>query len=676
MLVNGTILRNHYQIVQQLGSGGFADTYLAKDMDLPTYAQCVVKHLKPTSPDPSVLPIARRLFETEAQVLYQLGQHDRIPRLFAHFEENGEFYLVQEFVDGYDLGKELTPGRRFSESEVVRLLQEILEVLVLVHERNIIHRDIKPQNLMRRRSDGKIVMIDFGAVKEIGSLAMNTQGQVRSTIAIGSAGYMPSEQANRDPKLSSDIYAVGMLGIQALTGLMPQQLLQDNTTGELIWRNYVQVSDKLANILTKMVRYHFSQRYQNASEALQALNAITPQSQTHSQPLISSRLTTIVSQISKPLLWGSLIGLGGLGIGVISIVALLSRSPSPPQSVISQTPSAIVSSSTPADTSTTPPTSSLSSENVNFAIEPKFDGVSDFSEGLAQIKIDGKWGYIDKTGSVVIQPQFDKTDNFSEGLARVWISGKNWGYIDQTGNFVIPQQFTDDNSSNFSEGLARACLADTCGFIDKIGRFVIERKYYNVFDFQEGLAGIQIGGKWGFIDKNDNVVIKPQFNEVGHFSEGLADVNIANKWGYIDKNGNVVIKPQFDYNHTFSEGLAVVKTNGKWGYIDNKGNVVIKQQFDDAKNFSQNLAIVKVGNKWGYINKSGNFVIQPQFDEAYSFLEELALVKVGNKWGYINKSGDFVIQPQFEDAGNFSEGLAWVQIGDKNGYIRNPLNSQ
>ncbi|PMB41302.1 hypothetical protein CEN40_20615 [Fischerella thermalis CCMEE 5205] len=674
MLVNGTILRNHYQIVQQLGSGGFADTYLAKDMDLPTYAQCVVKHLKPTSPDPSVLPIARRLFETEAQVLYQLGQNDRIPRLFAHFEENGEFYLVQEFVDGHDLSKELTPGRRFSENEVVKLLQEILEVLAIVHQRNIIHRDIKPQNLMRRRSDGKIVLIDFGAVKEIGSLAMNTQGQVRSTIAIGTAGYMPSEQANRDPKLCSDIYAVGMIGIQALTGLMPQQLLMDNTTGELIWRNYVQVSDKLANILTTMVRYHFSQRYQSASEALQALNAITPHSQPHSQPFVSSTLTAIVSQIPKPLLWGSLIGLGGLGIGVISIVALLSRSPSPPP-VTTSTPSLIASSPTPADTSTTASTSPTSSENVNFAIQAQFDSVGSFSEGLAEVKVDGKWGYIDKSGKIVIQPQFDDVSKFSEGLAKAWIAGQNWGYIDKTGNFVIPQQFTKDNANNFSEGLARACVVSTCGFIDKTGNFVIERKFTGAGDFKEGLAPVKNRGKWGFIDKSGNLITQIQFDGVGNFSEGHAEVKIGDKWGYIDKTGKIVIQPQFDDGYRFAEGLARVKIGDKWGYIDKTGKIIIQPQFDHAYNFSEGLAGIKTNSKWGYIDKRGTVVIQPQFTEAYNFFEELAPVKIDNKWGYINKNGNFLIQPQFNSAGTFSEGLAWID-SEKDGYIRNPLTVQ
>ncbi|NMG05722.1 WG repeat-containing protein [Brasilonema sp. UFV-L1] len=673
MLVQGIILRNRYEIAAHLGGGGFADTYLARDRDLPNHPYCVVKHLKPTSPDPAVLPIARRLFETEAQVLYLLGQHDKIPKLFAHFEENGEFYLVQEFVDGYDLSKELTPGRRFSENEVVNLLQGILEVLVVVHQRNIIHRDIKPQNLIRRRTDSKIVLIDFGAVKEIGTLAMNTQGVVRSTIAIGTPGYMPNEQANRDPKLCSDVYAAGMVAVQALTGLLPQQLLQDPTTGELIWSHYVQVNKKLEEVLNKMVRYHFNQRYQSASEALQAVNALPPQQHTLQPSSLSHRVAHVISRIPRSFLWGGLIGLGGLAIGVVATVALLSRPQSPSALPVTTQPQTPITSALPTTSSSTTPT--VSTQNVNWASKPQFDGASGFSDGLAQVRIDGKWGYIDKNGTEVIRPQFDETDDFSEGLARVWIVGQNWGYIDKAGKFVIPQQFTKDNAGNFSEGLARACFVDTCGYINQRGDFVIERKYGGARDFKEGLAVVKIRSKWGYIDKSGNIAIQPQFDDAENFSEGLADIKIGDKWGYINKSGDIVIKPQFDDNFRFSEGLAAVKTNGKWGYIDKSGNIVIKPQFDDDYgNFSEGLAAVKINSKWGYIDKNGNLVVKAQFDEVREFSEGLAAVKTNGKWGYIDKNGNFLIQSQFDDAGFFSESLAWVTLdGSTFGYIRNPL---
>ncbi|ABG52003.1 serine/threonine protein kinase [Trichodesmium erythraeum IMS101] len=266
------ILRNRYKVIKSLGTGGFGYTYLAEDLDLPGYPKCVVKHLKPKSPDSTVLNIARKLFLREADILYKLGNDsDQIPRLFAYFQEQREFYLVQEYIEGQDISRELTPGKKLSESDTIALLKGILEALTVAHQNNVIHRDIKPQNLMRRRSDNKIVLIDFGAVKEIDVLTINQQGATTLTVAVGTPGYMPSEQSNGKPKLSSDIYAVGMVGIRALTGKEPQSLLTDPKTGNVIWRNEAQVSNRLADILDKMVHEYFPQRYENAMEVLDVL---------------------------------------------------------------------------------------------------------------------------------------------------------------------------------------------------------------------------------------------------------------------------------------------------------------------------------------------------------------------------------------------------------------------
>jgi len=275
MLV-GRTLRNRYNILQVLGSGGFGDTYLAQDIDLPSHPKCVVKQLKPKDTSPQVLPIAKSLFEREAEYLYKLGNsHPQIPKLFAHFEENGEFFLVEEFVDGYSLAEEVRIGQQLSETTTINLLIEILEVLAFVHQQNVIHRDIKLANLMRRRSDRKIILIDFGAVKDVGALGTDSQGNTSVTVSIGSPGYMPSEQARGKPRLSSDVYAVGMIGIQALTGIAPDSLQEDATTGEVLWRDRVQVSHAFAEILQKMVFSHFSQRYESAIEALQVMQSLS-----------------------------------------------------------------------------------------------------------------------------------------------------------------------------------------------------------------------------------------------------------------------------------------------------------------------------------------------------------------------------------------------------------------
>ena len=319
-MLTDTILRNRYKILKELGRGGFSVTYIAVDMDLPGNPKCVVKQLKTRHSNNTILQIAKKLFDREAQVLYRLGKgHKQIPEMFAHFEENDEFYLVQEFVDGHDLTKEIKTRHKLSEDKVIKLLQEILEVLSFVHENNVIHRDIKLRNIMRRRDDGKIVLIDFGAVKEIKGLAKNQQGDVNSTLIIGTPGYMPDEQANGKPRLCSDIYAVGMLGIQALTGMSPRELPFNPDNGELIWRDSAKISDRFAEILTGMVRHHFSQRYQTAAEVLAALKSpiiiIPNTSSAYEAPPVT--LPSIVRQPRHAALKAiGLIGLMGVGFGL------------------------------------------------------------------------------------------------------------------------------------------------------------------------------------------------------------------------------------------------------------------------------------------------------------------------------------------------------------------------
>lgn len=272
MMIAGQTLGGRYQIIELLGKGGFGETYLAKDTHLPGHPLRAVKRLQTQCSDPLLFQTASRLFDTEAETLYKLGERDGIPQLFAHFQENQEFYLVQEYIEGHDLTKEIIPGKQLSETEVTELLRGILEVLEFVHRHDVIHRDIKPANLIRRAKDGKIAIVDFGSVKQISS-QINPQGKSSRTVAVGTEGYMPPEQLKGQPLFCSDIYAVGMVGIQALTGIMPAQLPSDPNTLEVIWRDCVSVSPRLAAILDKMAHYNFRYRYPSASEALADINA-------------------------------------------------------------------------------------------------------------------------------------------------------------------------------------------------------------------------------------------------------------------------------------------------------------------------------------------------------------------------------------------------------------------
>ncbi len=296
----GKLLDGRYQVAQVLGRGGFSQTYLARDTRRPGHPICVVKHLKPLRKDARFLRTARRLFTSEAETLEKLGSHDQIPQLLAYFEENQEFYLVQAFIQGQTLLKELPPGQRWSERQVHRLLQEVLSILAFVHSHGVIHRDIKPSNLIRRRQDEQWVLIDFGAVKQIQTQLGATRGPVTDTIAIGTQGYMATEQSKGRPRPNSDLYALGVIGIQALTGLNPLDLPEDPETGEFLWRDQARVSDPLASVLDQMVRYHFKDRYQTATDPLQALQAFAPD-RTPARSAASPLYAAALSRVNRPL---------------------------------------------------------------------------------------------------------------------------------------------------------------------------------------------------------------------------------------------------------------------------------------------------------------------------------------------------------------------------------------
>ncbi len=312
--MQGSLLQGRYQILQPLSQGGFGQTYLATDTQRPKHPQCVVKQLQVQLASPGasislgVLAKAKQLFDQEAEILEKLGKHDQIPQLLAYFEQNQQFYLVQELVKGNPLSQELVTGptgHKFSEAEVIFFLQDTLQVLALVHQAKVIHRDIKPANLMRRQDNGKIVLIDFGAVKEIRSLSANCHNP-SLTVAIGTFGYMPNEQANGRPQLNSDIYAVGIIAIQALTGLNPDPkaggLPQDSNTGEISWRHLATVSDDLAKIIDKMVQQDYRQRYVDAGETLKDILALAnPAIQQTAVSLPASSATNPTIQSNKSM---------------------------------------------------------------------------------------------------------------------------------------------------------------------------------------------------------------------------------------------------------------------------------------------------------------------------------------------------------------------------------------
>lgn len=275
--LQGKKLGGRYEISKILGSGGFGETYTARDVQLPGKPICVVKHLRPRSDSVSHLALARRLFEREALTLQELGRHDRIPQLLAFFEEGQEFYLIQQFIPGTPLSQTITLGRQLPEVTVIGILVELLTILNFVHHHQVIHRDIKPSNIIQRSNDQRLVLIDFGAVKALERLP-DPDEPSDLTVGIGTQGYMAPEQQLGNPRPSSDLYGVGILAIQALTGLPARQLLPDPNTNTIAWEPYATVSRPLMAIVNRLTAHNYKQRYQTATEALTALQDLIPDS--------------------------------------------------------------------------------------------------------------------------------------------------------------------------------------------------------------------------------------------------------------------------------------------------------------------------------------------------------------------------------------------------------------
>lgn len=266
------LLRDRYKVLRVLGRGGFGVTFLARDASLPGAPLCVIKQLCPKVNNPVALDRAKRRFWREAKTLSQLGSHAQIPLLLDYFTKDGEFYLVQEYVRGTTLTREVRRSGPLSEFAVKRFLREILPVLQYIHQNRVIHRDIKPPNIIRCRDDDRLVLIDFGAVKDELALASEMPHKAATTQFIGTVGFAPPEQVALRPTYASDIYAVGVTCLFLLTGKTPLEFDYDQESGEISWRSSVYVSDHFAKILDKMLRTSLQERYQTVDEVLRALD--------------------------------------------------------------------------------------------------------------------------------------------------------------------------------------------------------------------------------------------------------------------------------------------------------------------------------------------------------------------------------------------------------------------
>jgi WD40 repeat protein len=264
------LLRNRYRPTKLLGMGGFGRTYLAQDTDK-LNELCVIKQLAPLQQEPLNLEKAQFLFKREAKQLQKLGEHPQIPTLFAYFEEGGHLYLVQQYIEGITLLEELRQQGYFSEDKIHQLLKELLTILAFVHEKNVVHRDIKPDNIMRRHNitatQSSLVLIDFGVAKEFLDTTL-----VRGT-TVGSYGYVAMEQLQYGRSSpAGDLYSLGATCFHLLTNVHPGELWAVKSySWTQNWQDHLKkpINKPLERILNRLLQFNYEYRYKSVTEVLE-----------------------------------------------------------------------------------------------------------------------------------------------------------------------------------------------------------------------------------------------------------------------------------------------------------------------------------------------------------------------------------------------------------------------
>jgi len=311
----GQLLTGRYLILEKLGVGGFSETYLARDKYLPRHPLCVVKYLKLSSSNEISPEVAQQLFENEARLLERLGRdYAQIPTLFAYCHEQEQMYLVQEYVEGENLDSYLAGGKRLTSKAAIALLLDLLPVLDYIHSHRVVHGDIKPSNLIRRRRDGRVFLIDFG----VACLLPETQSSAKldgeaNSLVMGTPGYMADEQHQGISQSNSDLYSLGILIIHLLTRVHPRQFQQNPISGNLDWQPHLGkqiLEPKLIKILDHLVQPQCRDRYQQASEVLADLKAL-PKTTSLQQWWKSSKWQKLTSQLAVPM--AAMLIMGGLG---------------------------------------------------------------------------------------------------------------------------------------------------------------------------------------------------------------------------------------------------------------------------------------------------------------------------------------------------------------------------
>ncbi len=291
------IIKDRYRAIKTIGKGGFSNTFIGVDLNAVGNSLCLIKQINLDLEKLDAAKMSLDLFKREAKTLKKIN-HNQIPKLLNYFYENQQLYLIQELIKGRNLRQEVKENGVFLELGIKRFLAEMLPILQYIHSQKVIHRDIKPANILRRQKDGKLVLIDFGVVKDrVNTLSTKTDGQTALTnFSVGTTGFAPPEQIALRPVYASDIYALGVTCVYLLTAKSPKLFDYDSQTGRLSWEKEVLVRPSLAKILNKMLEINLSKRYRLVEEVINDLDIIPLERSLTSHTTTTRKLQQAIAQ--------------------------------------------------------------------------------------------------------------------------------------------------------------------------------------------------------------------------------------------------------------------------------------------------------------------------------------------------------------------------------------------
>jgi serine/threonine protein kinase len=634
-----------------LGEGGFGKVYKAYDTHRDRWVAIKMAEVK------SGLEQVR--LKHEVELINKLPTHPNI----AYYEE---CYTFSTFAGEYDFGvlqyyeqgnlDQLVREKQLTSQQKDHILRQILEGIAFLHSQGIIHRDLKPQNILIANRNGEYIpkITDFGISKKLD--VNNSSVFTNSLAGAGTLSFASPEQLlGKTIRKNTDLWSFGVIVCSVYLEKLPFNLSNVSITSEAarieLYKRITngnldssvnQLSTQWYNVVKKCLVVDVLERIENAAKCLELLNEGLSN---NTSKLYEFERTQLQRKENEP------INVKQIETDHINTITNFSESKRSKNKKYIHLAIYLVSICLILLLCLYVGTERGFWNRGNEVISLKYDDAGSFSEGLAPVKLNGKWGYIDKQDRQVISLKYDLADSFSEGLAPVELNGK-WGYIDKQDRQVMECRY--DAADSFSEGLALVELNGKWGYIDKQYHQVIECRYDAADSFSEGLARVRIGdfidGKAGYIDKQGNVVIAFKYAYVGRgsFCEGLAPVKESladGSYSYIDKQGHKVIDSKYTYAGPFSEGLAIVSINGKCGFIDKKGLEVIACKYDDdvvsfneglARIYSNNMVDIIVKGKWYFIDKQGNKVLSYNYDFVGDCCEGLRVVGLNRKYGFIS----------------------------------------